>query len=87
MEDANRVYAQESWGLGERGNSKDWTHVGGVTHLKKMGVHTGRGFTISFTIFLVLLSTDRNDLPLGVDEEDGWKYELPTMLVRSSAGR
>ena len=52
-----------------------------------MGVHTGRGFTISFTIFLVLLSTDRNDLPLGVDEEDGWKYELPTMLVRSSAGR
>jgi hypothetical protein len=52
-----------------------------------MGTHTGRGFTISFTIFLVLLSTERNDLPLGVDEEDEWKYELPTILVRSSAER
>jgi hypothetical protein len=52
-----------------------------------MGAHTGRGFTILFMIFLVVRSTDRNDLPLGVDEEEGWKYELPTIIVRSSAER
>lgn len=35
-------------------------------------------------IFLALLSTDKKDLPLGVDEEEGWKYELPTIVLSSS---
>ena len=36
-------------------------------------------------ILRVLLSTEINDLPEGVDEEEGRKYELPTMLFRRSS--
>ena len=35
-------------------------------------------------IFRALLSTDKKDLPLAVDEEEVWKYELPTIVLRRS---
>jgi hypothetical protein len=35
MGGANGVYARERWGVGERGNSKDWAHVGGVALIRK----------------------------------------------------
>ena len=46
-----------------------------------MKTHTGCGITILFMNLRVFLSTDRNDLPLGVDEEEERKYELPAILL------
>lgn len=31
------MYARECWGAGERGNSKDWVHVGGIALYKENG--------------------------------------------------